>query len=87
MPRPRAFIRPTDGLAISISPRDERSMWLIVFARGRTLFALTPPLFAAPFAIEFFRTLLLPDTDAPPTLSLRPARGREDAGLVMCSFC
>lgn len=71
-----------------MSPREERSIWLIVFARGRTLFAPTPPELPAPLlATEFLRTLLLPETEAPLTLSLLPARGREDVGFVMCNFC
>jgi len=38
--------------------------------------------------MEFLRTLLLvPGTVAPVTLSLLPARGLDDAGLVACSFC
>lgn len=61
----------------------------MVLARGRTLLAamledVTLPLLAT----EFLRTLLLAlEAAAPLTLSLLPARGRDDAGLVMCNFC
>lgn len=90
-PRPNAFILCNEGLALVISmrPSVDKSMWLIVLARGRTLFA--DMLADAPLpllATEFLRTLLLPPEFAVPlTLSLLPPRGRDDAGLVMCSFC
>lgn len=66
-------------------------MWLMVLARGRTVLDPTPdavPLLLLLLATEFLRTLLLPPgTVAPLTLSLLPVRGREDVGLVICSFC
>lgn len=90
-PRPKAFILLNDGFALvmSIRPSVDRSIWLIVWARGRTLLAAIPFDAALPLlATEFLRALLVPPVaGAPLTLSLRPARGREDAGFVMCSFC
>lgn len=61
----------------------------MVLALGRTLLDPTPG--AAPLlllATEFLRTLVFPLVAVPPlTLSLLPARGREEVGLVMCNFC
>jgi hypothetical protein len=90
-PKPSAFILFKEGCALvmSMRPSVDRSMWLIVLARGRTLLAAMLEDAPLPLlATEFFRTLLLlPEAAAPLTLSLLPARGREDAGLVMCNFC
>ena len=61
------------------------SMWLIVFLR---LCVCAEPIAPGkvPLAIEFFRTRP-PETEAPPTLSRRPDRGRDEVAPVMCSFC
>lgn len=67
-----------EGLgAVWTTPTAELSTWPVVFARGRTEFGL--------LATEFLRTRLAPV--AALILSLRPFLGREDGGVVMCSFC